>query len=104
LPVHTAVLRSVRDKADKIMDFEFILTNYPSPQCDTAMTGKLLSETHPEISATAFRRLVNVVESGFRDDWEFNQSVSGAPGWYLMSAARMNDGVVITSTNMTSFR
>jgi hypothetical protein len=104
LPVKIAVLRSVRDAADRIINFEYVTANYAHPEDKTPLKGRLISDAGQDATATAFRRLVNVVESGFRDDWEEAYNESGKNGWLLVSAVRLNDGVVVTSVDITAFR
>lgn len=104
LPHKLAVLRSVRDTTDRIINFEFVQANYTLPDSKTPLTGLQLTDVQPEQAGSTFSRLVNVVESSFRDDWEEAYSEGGKSGRHLVSAVRLNDGVVLTCVDITTFR
>ena len=97
---------AVRDAAGKIEDFRWVLLNQPAEQLigrksRTVMGRRMLPEMPGNLGTGLFEKFVYVVETADPVQFEHAHTLAGAVTWYLVSAAKMDDGVTATFTNIT---
>lgn len=99
--------RAVRDKRNTIVDFEWILANavsqstlYPSHE---NLLGKRLLQVSPESATDGLFQLYQaVVESGVPNQVERHYQQGTKNTWYNITAVRLEDGFVVTYSDITS--
>lgn len=112
--VTTAVvlMQAVRDADGGILDFEYVLVNpvaqtyYPGQP----VIGQRYGELHPGIRLTPtgtrlpsiFERLVAVVETGRRADFEVYYDHEGLNSWYRLVGVKLGDGLLYTTEDITA--
>lgn len=97
--------RAVRNKENKIIDFEFLATNKAAQRIFGVkynLDGKRLSEVFPGRAQQMLEIYTRVVESGKSMNYERYEPEKGK--WYNVSAVKMLDGVVTTHTDITEQR
>jgi signal transduction histidine kinase len=103
-PVDIAVHRAIRDESGRIVDFHYQLVNRETERQagNRALTGRRYLETFPGPRASKlFRQLVWVVEEDVPLRLELHLTPGGADNWYLVCAAKLGDGLVVVSQDVT---
>ncbi|RFS17433.1 PAS domain-containing protein [Emticicia sp. C21] len=98
------VAKVVRDKAGKIIDFEWVLVNSKANEYapDVDFIGRKYTEIYPGLkSSLAFERYKKVAETGKSDDFESYYKGEGLKGWYRNIVVKFGDGLLITTENIT---
>lgn len=99
------LLRTVRDVAGHVQDFEFVLAN---PVTQTYYTGQELigqhyRALHPAGTSTvAFEQFVGIVETGRRADFEVLDDRTGRNHWLRLVAVPLADGLLYTAEDITA--
>ncbi|MFT3909291.1 MAG: CheR family methyltransferase [Ferruginibacter sp.] len=92
----------VRNEENKIIDFEYMMTNSAANKImnreEGELVGKRMLEEFPYTKREHFDRYVNVVETGKPAQFEM-QSDNGE--WFEVVCVKMMDGIVTTSTDIT---
>lgn len=99
------VLRSVRDAAGELIDFEWVLTNEAAHRLAHRpdLVGKRLLVEEPAMLASGvFEQLRRVVQQGQAADFEQHYPYDGADEWFHISAAPLDDGLVVTWHDITT--
>lgn len=109
LPAGLMLFRAVRNAADAIIDFEWLLTNPAAVEVigrsDAEMRGKrLLDELPVERHAGLFDRLVRVVETGVPDEHEFHYARAGVDRCFANHATKLGDGVSVLIAEVSERR
>lgn len=96
------VFKSVRNSQNKIVDFKLLLLN-PKAESLTDLTqnqvGKNMSELIPECFITdLFKKYVEVIEKQIPLNIEFESPYYQR--WFLISAAKLDDGITITYSDI----
>jgi signal transduction histidine kinase len=108
-PNAISVFKAVRDEANRIVDFEWLLAG---PVLVRTFAGgrELVGKRYREVFASAkagaiMDRLVAVVETGQPADFEVNYQRPGDDtGWMRIIVVKLDDGVVATSEDVTARR
>jgi PAS domain S-box-containing protein len=104
------ILNSVRDDADRIVDFQW---EYVNPVAATILrvsaadlVGQRLLEILPNnvMNSDLFDRYVSVVESGLPHDYELRYEGEGIDGWFRNMAVKLGDGVAVSFADVTESR
>ncbi|ALD21110.1 PAS domain-containing protein [Hymenobacter sp. DG25A] len=96
------VMQAVRDKQGTIIDFEWRVLNSLSLQSLGQVIGKTLLEHNPSVIPTGlFQRFVAVMETGVPAQFDIEYRHEQFNGWYNLSLVKLEDGVVITTTDIT---
>ncbi|WP_167855317.1 PAS domain S-box protein [Hymenobacter wooponensis] len=95
---------AVRDAAGRIVDFRWTLVNkQAAAQYNTDPVGQRLLALNPGVvEAGIFARFVQVVESGQPQAYEQEYRHEQYNGWFEQSVVRLGDGVVSTTTDITT--
>ena len=99
------VVRSVRDEAGRVVDFEWLLANAAAKHLVKRhdLVGKRLLAEEPNMQTSGvFDRLRAVVEQQQATDFEQYYPYDGTAEWYHVSAAPLGDGLVVTWQNVTA--
>ncbi|MCC5824321.1 MAG: PAS domain-containing protein [Phycisphaerales bacterium] len=100
------MFEAVRDADGTIIDMKYLLVsssaerilNRPSDE----LIGRRLLECYPVHTRTGIiQTLTEVIESGEHCTWENEYEDRDIRGWFRNSATRLNDGVVITFSDLT---
>ena len=101
--------RSVRDDADTIVDFEWLLSNPTA--CDlmgrteASLIGKRLLEEMPSAREEGlFEGYVHTVETGEPYQREFHYNHDGIESWFENIAVKLGDGFAVTLRNVTTLK
>jgi signal transduction histidine kinase/CHASE3 domain sensor protein len=98
--------KSVRDKTDNIIDFVWTLTNPVSVKLTgqaESMVGKHLLHVLPQYDREGlFDAFKNVVKKKVPQQFEKHFNSDGADYWYQVSAAPLDDGLMVTFSDITS--
>lgn len=99
--------RSVRDKNNEIVDFEWILANTVSLATlyasEKSLLGKRLLEVTPSAKDDGlFEMFKEVVESSIPSQIERQFSGDVMNAWYNITAVKLEDGFVVTFSDVTS--
>ncbi|ALW86909.1 hypothetical protein AUC43_18590 [Hymenobacter sedentarius] len=97
-------LRSVRDAAGRIVDFDIVLANAAANEmagCQASSLRMLALWPHAKVQ-DMFDKLVETAETGQRLDTEQYYEGDGTPAWYRWTAVQMSGGVVATVKDITS--
>ncbi len=101
-PDYIQVFTAVRDNQGKVVDFKWILQNHSSKKTFGDVIGKQLLEENPgAVESGVFDRLVRVTETGVSEQAEFNYQYEKFNNWFYQSVVKLNDGVTITSFDIT---
>lgn len=96
------VFRAVRDDQGKIIDFTWILNNYASERIYGNIIGKRLLGDHPHIVREGvFDAFVQVTESGISRRYEQQYTYEQIKGWFLQTIEKLEDGVVVTTIDIS---
>jgi PAS domain S-box-containing protein len=101
------VLRSVRDAAGELIDFEWVLTNEAAHRLAHRpdLVGKRLLAEEPAMQTSGvFERLCQVVHHGQAADFEQYYPYDGADEWFHVSAAPLGDGLVVSWHDITAVK
>jgi PAS domain S-box-containing protein len=102
------ILRSVRDAAGEIVDFEW---DYVNPKAAEVLqstvedlTGKRMMQVLPgnQINSELFKRYVQIVETGVPHDIEIYYDAEGITGWFRNMAVKLNDGIAVSFSDITA--
>jgi two-component system sensor histidine kinase/response regulator len=102
------VLNAIRDGEGKLQDFRYMTIN---PAAEKMMQlnskdviGQKLTEKFPNLIADGlFRKFCQVVEEGVVLDFEYLSSrIVTSPHWYRLAGVKLEDGLVISYTEITS--
>jgi signal transduction histidine kinase len=98
-----SVFEAVRNDKHELTDLRYLMTNFNQlPVHDVYRAGKLISEVHPGIyKSGVFNRFKTVVETGERADFEKYYEQENINTWFRIIAVKMDDGLVVTSENIT---
>jgi two-component system CheB/CheR fusion protein len=101
-PSSIAALKAVRNKAEEIIDFEFITANaalcYDLGVDDKQIIGKLLNDI-PEATNAGFDLCKSVAEDGKTVHFEYYNEIRNK--WYDMMLVKLMDGLVSIGTDIT---
>jgi PAS domain S-box-containing protein len=106
-PSAISVYKAVRDEAGRIVDFEWLLAGPSLVRnfAGTELVGKRYRQVYTGDKAMGImERLVAVVETGQPADFQVDYRRGGATGWTRILAAKLHDGVVATSEDVTTRR
>lgn len=97
---------SVRDEQGEIVDFKWIMANFISAQTlgrgKGDLTGKCLLEVVPDANNTGlFEIYKSVVNTGVSQQFEREFNLFGESKWFYMSAVKLDDGLIVTYTDVT---
>ncbi|AIZ63752.1 hypothetical protein PK28_08700 [Hymenobacter sp. DG25B] len=96
------VLQAVRDAQGHIIDFRWRVLNSLSLQSFGPVIGERLLEHHPAVLPTGlFERFVTVTETGVPAQFDIEYRHEQFNGWYNLSLVKLEDGVGITTTDIT---
>src|SRR5689334_7106256 len=100
------VFKSVRNRAAKIIDFEWILVNNRAAdqlgRTPDALIGRtLLAEMPGFIAEGRFDRYARVVETGEPLDIEHHYEREREHAWFHTVAVRLDDGIMLTFADVT---
>ena len=100
-----ALLRTVRDAAGHVLDFEYALANpvtqahYPGQP----PLGRRYRDLHPVgTNQLAFEQFGRVVETGRRADFELLDNRAGHNHWWRLVVVKLADGVLFTGEDITA--
>lgn len=96
--------RSIRNGDGRIIDFEWLSSNHKANATvgRDDLVGKRLLEEMPENSATGlFEGYVEVVEQDEPFVREFHYTGSGLDGWFRNHAVKLEDGFMVTFSDIT---
>lgn len=101
--------RSVRDLQDKIIDFEWLLSNPTAcnmvGHSEEYLIGKRLLEDMPGNRAEGlFDGYVHTVETGEPYQREFYYNHDGVESWFETVAVKLEDGFAVTFRNVTALK
>ncbi|MEB3282398.1 MAG: PAS domain S-box protein [Lyngbya sp.] len=101
------ILKTVRDEAGQIIDFECI---YVNPKAEVALKrraedllGQGLLQVLPgsQLNTNLFNRYVQVVETGQPHDIEILYDADGIRGWFHNMAVKLEDGVAVSFSDIS---
>jgi light-regulated signal transduction histidine kinase (bacteriophytochrome) len=100
---------SVRNQAGEIVDFEWILANFISTQTlgggKHALVGeRLMGSGIDSYNSELFKIYKQVVTTGVAQQFEREFKVKGENVWYYMAAVKLDDGLIVTYTDVTGKR
>jgi two-component system CheB/CheR fusion protein len=104
------ILRSVRDAAGQVVDFEWQYVNPAAARMlqrpATELVGKRVLEVLPgnRDSSRLFEIYAQVVETGRSHDTELYYDAEGIRGWFRNMTVRLGDGVAVSFTDVTHRR
>jgi PAS domain S-box-containing protein len=108
LPVGVLTLRALRDSAGIIRDFRYGAGNLNSWRLiglPRDPVGRTLLEVFPGLApAGIFDAYARVVETGEPFEQELFYDADGLRNWYAVSATRLDDGLVVTFTDISDRR
>jgi two-component system NarL family sensor kinase len=99
------VLRSVRDEAGQVIDFEWVLTNEAAQRLmkRSDLAGKRLLAEEPAMQTSGvFERLRQVADQQQATDFEQHYPFDGDGEWFHVAAAPLGDGVVVNWHDITA--
>ncbi len=100
------ILRSVRDAAGQIVDFEWEYVNPVAARIlrhtAEALVGRRLLDLLPNNEAGGlFANYVRVAETGEPNDYEVAYDGDGITGWFRNMTVKLGDGVAVSFTDIT---
>lgn len=96
------VFQALRDETGKIIDFTWVLTNRRWLEAYDDVIGKRLLNQNPTIIETGmFERMVEVMQTGVSQTYEHCDPVEPVNGWFYLTFTKLNDGVVVTTEDIT---
>ncbi len=105
-PNGIVALNSIRGSQNKIVDFEFSAANKVSQEIfgisgETAEGARLLKVLSPELGKELFNNFCTAAQKADPVHFEFSYKKDGLEHWYDVIAIKLNDGVVITFSDVT---
>lgn len=98
-PYSICALKSIKDHADAIIDFEFTAVN----SCAGGQIGQRFLDARPDLRGSElFARFARVAETGVSAEWSQIYDPSGKNGWCFIKVVAYNDGIVCTVTELAS--
>jgi len=102
-----AILRAVRDEADRVVDFAWDYANPAALLAQGAtleeLRGQRLLVRHPGVKdAGVFDSYVRTAETGEPFETEMPYRHEGFDGWFRVTAVKLGDGVAVTFSDVTS--
>ena len=95
--------RAIRDKSNKIVDFEYLAVNAAAEKMfnvkQSSLIGKRLLDIFKETPNEYLKVYSNVVETGISENMEFYQASDDR--WYETTIVKMLDGIVTTHIDIT---
>lgn len=102
-PSGIKAFRAVRDSDGKLVDLEWVAANQTVQQITGERTNELLGKRFLKDKATTVRELfpryAEVVETGVTKQFDYQNPDTKL--WYSIVAAKMDDGLVVTLTDVT---
>ncbi|KAF2514864.1 PAS domain S-box protein [Flavobacterium foetidum] len=97
------VFKAVRDSKGTIIDFEWVVQNSKGFEQNENVVGERLLEKNPGvIEAGIFDNLVKVTQTGIPVEMEqYYSSEQFDDSWFYLAMVRQDDGVVMTTRNIT---
>ncbi|MBC5773099.1 PAS domain-containing protein [Pontibacter sp. KCTC 32443] len=94
---------AVRDEEGKIIDFVWIYTNQRwKEQHGVEMVGKRMLQENPGvIESGLFEKFIQVTETGVPLDHEQHYAFEQFDGWFFQTLAKLGDGFVMTTVDIT---
>lgn len=97
---------SVRDENGEITDFQWLLANFISAQTlgrgKGDLTGKRLLDVVPDAKKSGlFDIYKSVVDTSISQQFEREFDLSGEVKWFYMAAVKLDDGLIVTYTDVT---
>jgi len=97
---------SVRDEHGEIIDFQWLLANFISAQTlghgKGDLTGKRLLDVVPDAKKSGlFDIYKGVVDTSISQQFEREFDLRGELKWFYMSAVKLDDGLIVTYTDVT---
>lgn len=97
---------SVRDNDGNIVDFEWVMANFISTQTLGRDAGNLTGRRLLDVVTDAnnmglFELYKNVVEVGVSQQFEREFNLFGDKAWFYMAAVKLDDGLIVTYTDIT---
>lgn len=97
---------SVRDENGEITDFQWMLANFISAQTlgrgKGDLTGKRLLDVVPDAKKSGlFDIYKSVVDTSISQQFEREFDLSGEVKWFYMAAVKLDDGLIVTYTDVT---
>jgi signal transduction histidine kinase len=97
---------SVRNKEGDIIDFEWIMANFISTQTlgggsHTLVGKRLLESDIDDNNSELFKIYKDVVTTGVAQQFEREFVMKGENVWYYMAAVKLDDGLIVTYTDVT---
>jgi PAS domain S-box-containing protein len=97
------VFEAIRNTKGKIIDFKWLLVNKPFIDKYGDMTGRYLLSQNPAVVHTGiFEQMKHAVETGLPQIQERFYNYEQFDGWFHQVAVKMNDGVVMTTDDITA--
>ncbi|MCK8495191.1 hypothetical protein M0L20_25185 [Spirosoma sp. RP8] len=97
------VFEAVRNGHGEIIDFTWILNNHAAQVIYGDVVGKSLLERQPGVMEEGiFAAFKQVMETGEPQHYEKHYVHEQFDGWFHQSAVKLNDGVVTTTTDITT--
>lgn len=99
---HIQVFKAVRDENKEVTDFIWVMTNKGFSDANGDMTGKQLLAQNPAVIQTGiFADMKKVLESGIPKVKERFYSHEQFNGWFNQSLVKMDDGIIMTTDDIT---
>lgn len=97
------VLKSIRNKAGDIIDFQIVLANVTSEKiAGRKVNGMQMLEGWPHTKEIGlFDKFIEVVESNTRVDYEQVYEADGVNAWFRWLATKLDDGLYVTIEDIT---
>jgi len=97
------VLKAIRDSNGKIVDFEWVVQNSKGFDQNQDVIGEKLLDKNPGvIEAGIFDKLIQVTETGLPVEMEqYYSDEQFEDNWFYLAMVRQDDGVVMTTRNIT---
>jgi len=97
------VFKAVRDKTGKIIDFVWLIQNSKGLEQNENVIGEYLLQKNPgALDAGIFDQLVQVTETGIPLELEKSYSTEEFNAtWFYQALVKQDDGVVMTTRNIT---
>jgi two-component system NarL family sensor kinase len=93
---------AVRDAQGRIVDFRWRLTNNVAARLFGDVIGCTVLDKYPgAVPSGLFERFKEVTETGQPARFELEYCHEHINGWYDLSVVKMDDGVVVTTTDIT---
>lgn len=96
------LFKAIRDHRDRIVDFEWVLTNRQWNDRWGPMTGKRLLKENPAVVETGvWDKFLQVIETGDPVLHEHFYAHEQFHGWFLQTIAKADDGILLSTLDIT---